>query len=113
MPLSLAFQPKENQEIIQKYTFSKPSLTTIQIQDTIYDTIQTTDLVTVGEAGEPTLPAKLVHLLLPSQTTVKNIHITSTSKQLIETNLHLNPISNPIPIKPGTKASIPLSLIHI
>lgn len=107
MPISLALQPKENQEIIQTYTFSKPSLTTIQIQDTTYDTIQTTNLVTVGDAGDPTLPAKLVHLLLPPQTTVENIYITTTSKQLIETNLNLNPISNPIPIKPGTKASIP------
>ena len=107
MPISLALQPKENQEIIQTYTFSKPSLTTIQIQDTTYDTIQTTNLVTVGDAGDPTLPAKLVHLLLPPQTTVENIYITTTSKQLIETNLNLKPISNPIPIKPGTKASIP------
>jgi hypothetical protein len=107
LPISMAVSPEENVQIIQTYTFIQPTITALNIEDKTYDAIQTTDLVTVGEPGDPTLPAKLVYLLMPPQTTVNNIEIYSESKRLIGTNLELDPIGYSIPIKPNAEICIP------
>ena len=93
IPISSAQISQSETDIIQTYTFSPPEITTRQIEEITYDKIQTKDLAITGEPGDPTLPSKLIYLLLPPQSQINTVSISPAPKELIADNLVINPIS--------------------
>ncbi|MBU0496463.1 MAG: hypothetical protein KKC68_07105 [Candidatus Thermoplasmatota archaeon] len=97
-PQGIAETQSNSQRLNILYTITQPELTELTIQDTIYDSIQTDELTIVGNPGDPALPAKLAYILLPSNTRIDQITVTSKDKILLDTNLYINPVGEPIPI---------------
>ena len=106
---SLAIADDKDTRILQlSYYFENPSLSTIEIEDSIYDKVTLPDCYTAGNPGEPNIPSKGAYILLPPKTKPANIRVDIKSKISLGTGFDIEPIGQAIPI---TNVQIPSKLV--
>jgi len=111
MICSVAVQSNQismDQDVKRTYSFTNPSLETIDIAGTIYDRVTLDDCYPAGSAGEPKIPSKGVFLLLPPESMVSGIEITSGEKVVLGSGFNVEPTSQAIPISQTEDIPIPV-----
>ncbi len=94
-------------EVKKTYYFDSPTLETINIAGTIYDRVTLDDCYPAGSAGTPKLPSKGVFLLLPPDTKVNGITITTGEKIVLGSGFTIEPTSQAIPLSQTENIPIP------
>lgn len=102
-----SIQVPMEQKIKNTYSFSSPSLETVDIAGTIYDRISLEDCYSAGSAGEPKIPSKGIFLLLPPESQVTGIEITTGEKVVLGLGFNVEPTSQAIPISQTDNIPIP------
>jgi len=93
------------------YTFLPPEFSSIQVGNMLYDLVTLPNAGYVAAPGEPCLPATGAYILLPPETMVTAIKVTTSEKRLLGTGYDIipagsiQPLSNPVP-KPLVKGPI-------
>ena len=111
MICSVAVQSNQvsmDQDVKRTYSFTNPSLETIDIAGTIYDRVTLDDCYPAGSAGEPKIPSKGVFLLLPPESMVSGIEITTGEKIVLGSGFNVEPTSQAIPISQTEDIPIPV-----
>ena len=101
-------QTTANQDVKRTYSFSSPSLETVNIAGTIYDRVTLDDCYSAGSAGEPKIPSRGVFLLLPPDSQVSGIEITTGKKVILGSGFNVEPTSQAIPISQTENIPIPV-----
>ncbi|HWR27581.1 MAG TPA: C25 family cysteine peptidase, partial [Candidatus Thermoplasmatota archaeon] len=110
MICSVAAQSKQatvDPNVKRTYSFNSPSFVTIDIAGTIYDRVTLDDCYPAGSAGEPKIPSKGVFLLLPPDSQVSGIEITTGEKIILGSGFNVEPTSQAIPISQTDNIPIP------
>ncbi len=92
----------------QTYSFNSPILETVDIAGTIYDRVIVDDCYSAGSAGEPKIPSKGIFLLLPPDSQVSGIEITTGEKVILGSGFNVEPTSQAIPISQTENIPIPV-----
>jgi len=93
------------------YTFSPPVFSSVQVDGMLYDVVTLPDAGYAAAPGEPCLPVTGAYILLPPETTVATIEVTTDEKRVLGTGYDImpagstQPLSNPVP-KPLVKGPI-------
>ena len=96
-----------NQEVKQTYVFTSPALETVDIAGTPYTRVTLSDCYPAGSAGAPKIPSKGVFLLLPPESKVSEIEITTGEKVVLGTGFTVEPTSQAIPMSQTENIPIP------
>jgi len=100
--LSFSFAVEANNkeaEILQlTYTFENPSISTVEMDNSIYDRATLSDCYTAGNPGEPNIPSKGAYILLPPMSKIINIRVEVKDKVSLGFGFDIEPIGQPIPI---------------
>jgi hypothetical protein len=86
-----------NNDIKLTYTFTSPTIETINIAGTLYNRINLYDCYSAGNAGEPKIPSKGAFLLLPPDAKVSEIDIIPGEKIILGSRYLIEPTSQAIP----------------
>ncbi|MCJ7571337.1 MAG: C25 family cysteine peptidase, partial [Candidatus Thermoplasmatota archaeon] len=78
---------KNNLNISLKFNFSKPTLSTFNINNEEYFKIKLDDLPVSDKFGEPKLPVKPLRILLPYSTDVEKISVKTSEEKIMEDNV--------------------------
>src|SRR5512135_2369817 len=100
-------QVSMDQEVKRTYSFTSPILETVDIAGTIYDRVTLDDCYPAGSAGEPKIPSKGVFLLLPPDSQVTGIEITTGEKVILGSGFYVEPTSQAIPTSQTQDIPIP------
>jgi len=84
-------------KIIMNYSFDQPTIQKQIIGDVLYDNIVLPGISNIGNPGEPCLPIKGAYILLPKDTTVDYISITSSDKSYLGTDYYVKPVGEIVP----------------
>ncbi|MEW6097116.1 MAG: C25 family cysteine peptidase [bacterium] len=74
-----------------------------------YEAVKSPDCYQSTEVGKPGLPVRSFFVLLPPNTTIKDIAITSIEQIELEGEYNIKPVLPPIPISKGSKNTPPIS----
>lgn len=87
----------DNKEIVVQYNFEEPL---IEKQGTGQSPVKVTipGLTNTQSPGTPSLPVKAAHILIPQETTVKNIEVQPTNKQVLGEGYMVEEGKNIIPL---------------
>jgi hypothetical protein len=96
------------QDVKRTYSFNNPSLETIDIAGTIYDRVTLNDCYPAGSAGEPKIPSKGVFLLIPPESKVSEIEVTTGAKVILGSGFNVEPTSQAIPMSQTEDIPIPV-----
>ena len=96
--LSNKYNKSEN-DLIFNYYFEKPEIQKITEQEKTFDNIILANTQTINVPNKPILPIKPVSILLPQNTKLKQIKITTSNNHLLGNNFNIKIGKNPIPIK--------------
>jgi len=89
----------DDTQIVQlKYSFEKPSIYSIEIENSIYDKVTLPDCYTAGNSGEPNIPSKGAYILLPPKSKLSNIQVEVKDKTSLGFGFNVEPIGELIPI---------------
>jgi hypothetical protein len=100
-------------EISIKYDFEKPVINKIDVNDKVYDQVIIPKLASFSDPGEPCLPVKGAYILIPPDSDVKDIIVTSSIKQVLNGEFNVLPSSKPVPISSKNEFSEPIPNIDI
>lgn len=101
-------QVSMGQDVKRTYSFNNPSLETIDIAGTIYDRVTLNDCYPAGSAGEPKIPSKGVFLLIPPESKVSEIEVTTGAKVILGSGFNVEPTSQAIPMSQTEDIPIPV-----
>jgi hypothetical protein len=90
------------------YTFTSPTIETINIAGTLYDRVNLLDCYVAGNAGEPKIPSKGAFILLPPETKISEIDIIPGEKIVLGSGLLVEPTSQAIPTSQTENLPIPI-----
>lgn len=93
--------------ITVKYSFQEPTLEIIDIEGILYHRVILPDCTPAGKPGEPMIPSKGAYILLPPDSKISNIEISTGKKTLLETKFLIEPMGQPIPLNGENTNSIP------
>ena len=96
-----------NNDIKMTYTFTNPTIETINIAGTLYNRVNLYDCYPAGNAGEPKIPSKGAFLLLPPKAKVNEIDIIPGEKIVLESRLLIEPTSQAIPTSQTENLPLP------
>ncbi|RLF35125.1 MAG: hypothetical protein DRN08_03550, partial [Thermoplasmata archaeon] len=85
-------------EISVTYLFDEPTISSIQIHNTVYDRIFMKNAPCIGNPGEPSLPAKGAYILLPPNCRVIDIKIHTRNRIYLGSGFRITPVGDPIPL---------------
>ena len=105
--LAQSNQTPLNNDITLTYTFTSPTIETINIAGTLYDKVNLLDCYPAGNAGEPKIPSKGAFLLLPPEAKVTEIDIIPGEKIILGSGLLIEPTSQAIPMSQTENIPIP------
>lgn len=96
---SLAIADNEDMQILQlNYSFEKPLISSVEINNFIYDEVTLADCYTAGNPGEPNIPSRGAYILLPPMSELSNIRVEAEDKVSLGFGLNIEPIGELIPI---------------
>jgi hypothetical protein len=96
-----------NNDIKMTYTFTSPTIETINIAGTLYNRVNLYDCFSAGNAGEPKIPSKGAFLILPPKAKVNEIDIIPGEKIVLASRLLIEPTSQAIPTSQTENIPIP------
>ena len=96
VPSFVVAENENNNEIVQMYSFERPQIQSVIIQDIVYDQIIMSDTSGDSNPGEPNLPSKGIKLLLPQGTEITDIEIISGEKVYLGSNFNIIPTQEQI-----------------
>jgi hypothetical protein len=105
--LAQSYQTPLNNEITLTYTFTSPTIETINIAGTLYDQVNLLDCYPAGNAGEPKIPSKGAFILLPPEAKLTEIDIIPGEKIILGSELLIEPTSQAIPMSQTENIPIP------
>ncbi len=111
MICSVAVQSNQvtiERNVKRTYSFNSPILETVDIEGTIYDRVTLDDCYSAGSAGEPKIPSKGIFLLLPPDSQVSDIEITTGEMVILGSGFNVEPTSQAIPISQTDNIPIPV-----
>jgi len=105
---SLATTDSNNLQTLQlSYYFESPLISTIEIEDSIYDRVTLVDCYTAGNPGEPNIPSKGAYILLPPNSEPSSIQVEAKNKISLGFGFNIDPIGQPIPISSAVTITAP------
>ncbi len=102
IPLSQGYDQQSDKQIILTYNFEGPTIQVINIEGNNYDRISMADCVTASNQGEPNIPSKGIHILLPPKSKIDDIQIIGDNERIIGQGFNIDPVGEPIPITSST-----------
>jgi len=93
---SIAEVGTKNENISINYSFSKPTLSQVEIDNKVYNRILLDNLQYNNDPGKPRLPVKATYISLPLETKVKNVIVTGNKVSLGGSYL-IEPCETPMP----------------
>lgn len=87
-----------SETITVKYAFEYPEMSAVMIGDKIYDQVSISGLTNSGQAGEPNLPVKDAHILVPFGSEVVDIQAVASRRIKIDGNFFVEPTQKAYPI---------------
>jgi hypothetical protein len=99
--------PQTDNTVIMTYSFTKPVMSKIVLDHSIYDQIFIQGAPCSGNPGEPFLPTKGANLLLPPNTKVENITVTG-EKTSLGIGFTILPCGKSIPLVPNARDVEPI-----
>lgn len=97
----------DTSQITQTYSFQKPQVQHVTINNQVYDQVILTNAEGAGEAGEPDLPAYGVTLLLPQGSTITDITIQPSARVSLGSGYFVEPVEQPV--KLSEEGSVPVA----
>ena len=101
-------QTTMNNDVKLTYTFTCPTIETINIAGTLYNRVSLLDCYPAGNAGEPKIPSKGAFILLPPETKISEINIIPGEKIVLGSELLIEPTSQAIPMSQTENLPIPV-----
>jgi hypothetical protein len=98
--------PVSAEKLSIEYTFEYPTMESTYADTEAFDRIIMTDAPNAGQIGEPSLPARGAHILLPFGAKLDGVDIDHGDKIKIGVNYHIEPVLQPIPPSLESAASI-------
>jgi len=96
---SLAIVDEYRIEVLKlNYSFNDLSISSIELENSIFDRIILPDCYTAGNPGEPRIPSKGAYILLPPISKVNNIQVEVKNKLNLGFGYNIEPIGEVIPI---------------
>jgi len=107
--LMVGLSEKTDGEVLKPlvYSFMAPRLETIVVDDVIYDKIIMDGAINYGRSGEPCLPVKGATVLLPPNTKLGDIMVTTGEKKVLGEGFNIIPAGSPCPIEAEKRGVIP------
>ncbi len=99
---AVEFESKEQETIELNFSFDKPVIETKTISDQWYHTVIMENLPTAAMTGEPRLPVKVVHILLPPNSQIEEIKVTASEKISLGEGYNLEPQGASLPLSKHT-----------
>ncbi|MCK5258300.1 MAG: hypothetical protein KAJ69_02175, partial [Thermoplasmatales archaeon] len=96
-----------NQVLTMAYSFDVPYLEKLSIDDNIYDKVILPGAPSIADPGEPCLPVKGAYILLPKNTQVSKIYVTSSEKVYLGSDFYIEPSGKPVPLSMANLAKPP------
>jgi hypothetical protein len=96
-----------NQVLTMAYSFDVPYVEKLSIDDNIYDKVILPGAPSIADPGEPCLPVKGAYILLPRNTQVSKINVTSSEKVYLGSNFNIEPSGKPVPLSMANLAKPP------
>ncbi len=106
LPRLAAAMQDSSSTITLTYPFATPQISTVDIEQTRYDTVSIAGAPNIGRAGDPSLPAAPAYILLPPKTTVATVTIHGTATSL-GTGYHIVPVSDTLPLTADPRPPTP------
>jgi hypothetical protein len=89
---------EESENLQSNYYFKGPSISTIEIENHVYDRVIINDCYTAGNPGEPNIPSKGAYILLPPKAEAIDIKVIANDKISLGFGYDIEPIGESIPI---------------
>jgi len=89
------------------YSFERPEISSVTIGGTQYDRITMPGVPNSGSAGQPALPARGAHILVPSGSEVVGINVIRGEKVPLGNGYLIEPVSLPVRLSAGPGAAPP------
>jgi len=98
IPLTQGYDEQSEKQINLTCSFDYPTIKAVTINGDTYDRIFLADCMIASNPGEPNIPSKGVHILLPPKSKIDNIEITTGKENIIGEGFNIDPVGEPIPI---------------
>ncbi len=98
IPLTQGYTEQSEKQINLTYSFKYPTINIIDINGDTYDRIFLEDCLIASNPGEPNIPSKGVHILLPPKSKIDSIQIITDKEHIIGEGFNIDPVGEPIPI---------------
>ncbi|MDF1546127.1 MAG: C25 family peptidase propeptide domain-containing protein, partial [bacterium] len=86
------------EQIVMEYSFDRPQVTSVIINGESYHQITMTNAPNGGNIGQPALPARGTHILLPYGTELTSVSIETGERVLVGSNFLIEPVEQPAPL---------------
>ena len=97
----------DNQMVTVMYSFDVPYVEKLSMDDNIYDKVFLPGVPNAADPGEPYLPVKGAYILLPRNTRVSKIDVTSSEKVYLGSDFDIEPCGEPVPLSMANLARYP------
>ena len=96
-----------NQVLTLTYSFDVPYVEKLAINHNTYDKVILPGLPSIADPGEPCLPIKGAYILIPKNTKVSEIDVTTSEKEYLGSGFNIEPSGTPVPLSMATFAKYP------
>ena len=96
-----------NQVLTVAYSFDVPYVEKLSIDDNVYDKVVLPGVPSIADPGEPCLPVKGAYILIPKNTQVSKIDVTSSEKVYLGSDFNIEPFGKPVPLSMANLAKYP------
>jgi len=95
---SIIADSKDSQILKLNYNFGNPSISSVEIDNSIYDKVTLPNSYAAGNPGEPNIPSKGAYILLPPKSKLSNVRVEEKDKSSLGFGFNIEPIGQLVPI---------------
>ena len=95
------------EQLTTDYSFDRPRISAVTIDGQRYDRVSMPGCPNGGNAGQPALPARGAHILLPPGTDVSSIEIVRGERISLGEGYYVEPVPRPVRLSAGPGAASP------
>jgi len=103
--ISISSENSEVEKIEKIYTFEKPTISKVSINEKTFDRILMNEATNDGDIGSPSLPFYSYQVLLPMGTIISSISATPGKEITLGTGFNIEPVLEPVKISEINKIS--------